>query len=506
MLLKLSIPYLYYFSFGFCILFLSTLLPNSVHCAFNDEEDSDQSAINVRTYENFKVNAEIENGCDLRVMRAYSMYGDATSLSQPNLIFPSIKQNCCGPRDQENIKALWRKSSRQIVKNQKYFLYLVKGVLSQSQDFLRLATHGSIIYDRIKNKKYSLEAVKRDYPGLSFYQGDLVWHNRNYKVLINSEFIELAEKIKNGMDTSKLKIMYHGFNQAAEFMMNVRRSFYSMICSVEGQLACSRKGFLKRVFYFNDIFYGTPFCEAMISHHFKYFYDYYYFVKRLQRFVDRLPFFVQITTEFEEGKGGILQGGGGPGPSNAGNTGTGGADYVRKGITIPYGHFLYGSPAYDHFMEHYDNEAFNLLDTLSVQACSQFSNFTACEFYCQEFSMVKHVDYFDGTPELLLNTFRTMMAMRDQFDGFRENEFEVDWVTLEKMIDELKEKYNPYIYVSTMPSDIEFNNQGNDFSELVGFNPLEAAAGCTLDLTFQHVSVLRGTLLLALAWLFFKAE
>ena len=432
------------------------------------------------------------------------MYGDASSLSQPNLVFPAIQQNCCGTRDQENIKALWRKASNQIMKNQKYFLFLAKGILSQSQDFMRLATHGWIIYDRVIKKKISLQAVKKDYPGLSFYQGDLVWHNRNYKVLINADFIKFAEEVKNGIDSNKLKIMYHGFNQAAEFMMNVRRSFYGMICSVKGQLACSRKGFFKRVFYFNDIFYGTPFCEAMINHHFRYFYDYYYFMKRLQRFVDRLPYFVQITDYLDEDANILSNQDRHTGPTSGGGSGgQPGGDYVRKGITIPSGRFLYGSPEYEYFESNYDKTTLGLVDRVMIQACSEFSSFTACEFYCQEFSMAKHNDYFDGSPDLLLNTFRTMMAMKDKFDGFRENEFEVDYMSLEKMIDELKEKYYPHIYVSTMPNDVEFNNQGNDFSELVGFNPLEFSAGCTLDLTFKSVSILKFLMMFALSFFLF---
>ena len=496
-------PYLYYFSSGIILILLLSMLPLKISSAFNDDEDPDQEAINVRVYENFKVNKEIEDNCDLRAMRAYSMYGDASSLSEPNLVFPAIQQNCCGKRDQENIKAIWRKSSHQIVKNQKFFLYLAKGILSQCQDFLRIAIHGSIIYDRINKKGYSFEAVKKDYPGLSFYQGDLIWHKHNYKVLINSDFIKLAEPVKQGIDQHKMKIMYHGFNMAAEFMMNVRRSFYAMICSIKGQLACSRKGFFKRVFYFNDIFYGTPFCDAMVANHFKYFYDYHYFLKRVMRFVDRLPYFIQLTEEFDENNANMLGNGGGRGPAGSN---TGGSDYERKGIIIPYGHFLYGSPAYNHFEEYYKNEKFGFGDSLSMQACSMYSNFTACEFYCQEFSMVKHNDFFDGSPRVMLNTFRTMMAMRDKMGGFFENEFEVDYVQLEKMIDELDEKYNEYIYISTMPQDVEFNSQGNDFSEMAGYNPLEFSVGCTLDLKFKSSFIFKTLILFSLIFLFFKSE
>jgi hypothetical protein len=511
------LSYLFYFTSVTVILFFVISLPEGVNTAHNDALDDDESSINVRSYASLQINPEIENNCDLRVMRAYSMYGDAASLSEPNLIYPAITQNCCGPKDQENIKALWRKASNQIVKNQKFFLYLAKGILSPIQDFLRLASHAHVIYDRIHNKKFSLESVKKDYPGLTFYMGDLVLHKRNYKILINADFIKMSEKVKNGIDATKLKIMYHGFNQAAEFMMNVRRSFYGMICSLDGQNACSRKGFLERAFYFDDTYYGTPFCEAMIAHHFRYFYDYYYFFKRVEYFVDRLPFFVQLTEPLDESaaqQANLLQGQAQGVPQRAptpqtnttGGTGGAGADFIRKGITIPYGHFLYGTPAHTYFEDNYDKPELNIIDHVGIQACSEFSNFTACEFYCQEFSMVKHNDFFDGSPEHLIDTFRTVMAIRETFEGFYENEFEVDYVTLEKMIDELKRKYNPFIYPSSMPTDIELNEQGNDFSELAGYNPLEWSVGCTLDLTFKYSSIIQSISVFAISWLFFKLE
>lgn len=490
--------YLSHFSFFLAPLVLGLLLTAPVQPAFNDAGDENSDAINVRIYEDFKVNPEIEDNCDLRVMRAYSMYGDAASLSEPNQVFPSIKQNCCGPRDQENIKAIWRRASSHIVKNQRFFLYLAKGMLSSARDFINIAINAVIIYDRVHGKKYSFDSVKKEYPGLQFFQGDLVWHTKNYKVLVNEELVKFAREMDSQMDRKRLHIMYDNFNQAAEFMMNVRRSFYGMICSIEGQQACSRKGFLKRVFYFNDIYYGTPFCDAMINHHFKYFYDYHYFLKRLMRFVDHLPYFLQVTDDFQQGNDSVLN----KSAPSAGNSG--GSDIERKGVTLPNGHFLYGSPAYDHFKEHYQNESLGLLDRLSLQACSQYSNFTACEFYCQEFSIAKHNDYFDGNPELMLRTFRVMMAVRENLKGFNENDFNLDYVKLENSIDDLKEKYYPYIYASTMPNDVEFNEQGNDFSELVGYNPLEVSANCTLDLTFKSAGSLASLFMLVLVLLFNK--
>ena len=480
-------------------LLLIALITIQIDCASNSEGDSDTSAINVRSYEDMKVIPEIENNCDLRVMRAYSVYGDAKSLSTPNELFPAIKQNCCGPNDQQNIKALWRKTANIITKNQKYFLYLAKGILSQSQDYMRMAAHAYTIYDRVIKKGISIQMVKKDYPGIEFYQGDVLWHNKNYKLLINADFIKFAEKIKSGMDTQKLKIMYHNFNQAMEFVMNIRRTFYGMICSVEGQKASTRRGFLSRVFMPNDIFYGTPFCEAMIAHHFRYFYDYYYFFKRLQRFVDHLPFFIQETTEFTAPISVTDS------PLNHSAPSTqqqgSGTDYVRKGITIKYGSFSYGTPSWDHFIEHYEIKSPDIIDRISLQTCSQYSSFAACEMYCQEFSIAKVTDRFDGTPEFLLRTFRTMMAMRDRLNGFTENEFEVDFVSLEKMIDELKFKYQEYFYMSTMPNDVEFHEKGNDFSELVGFNPFVMAENCTLDLSFKYTMLMPMNFLLFIGYL-----
>lgn len=468
--------------------------------AFDDSNDDDAFAINVRQYEDFKVNKEIENNCDTRVMAAYSMYGDASSLSMPNEVCPAIKKNCCGTRDQANIKVAWRMASNRITRNQKLFLYLAKGILTQCQDFLRLSIHGNIIYKRLVKENVALEMVQKDYPGVRYEQGQIIWHNRNYKLLINKQFIETTEGVEFGIDTSKIKIIYHNFNQALEFMMNIRRTFYCMICSVEGQFSSNRRGIFKRIFYPDDIYYGTPFCDALINHHFRYFYDYYYFFKRLQKLVDFLPLFIQQTSEFDPDVASPL----GNSSTHATSTSGTGSDYVRKNVMIPFGRFIFNTNTFNAYKKSYNIRYPSGFDSLSIQACSNYASFNACEFYCQEFSMVKQTDRFDGNPDFLFRTFQIMMAVRDKFQGFKENELEIDLLSTEKMTDELKRKYDPLIYVSTMPGTIEFDSKGNDFSELSGFNPFAMAANCSLELTFKSVwrNVVTGVLIAMFGLLF----
>jgi hypothetical protein len=462
--------------------------------------DSDKNAINVRSYGDYKVVPEIRDNCDLQVMRAYGLYGDARSLSEPNEIFPSIKQNCCGPIDQHNIKAMWRSASNKIKKFQKFFLFTVKGMLSISQDFLRISIHANLIYKKIKDKKLPLETIRKDYPGVSYENGEIVWHKHNYKVLINSEFIGLTKGIELGMDAHKLKIIYHNLNQAAEFMTNLRRTFYGMICSVEGQVASNRQGMLKKIFYPDDIYFNTPFCESLIHNHFIYFYDYYYFVKRLQKFVDHLPYFMQETTEFNPETQSILKGGS-PAPTN--NSSGSKEDFIRKGVVIPYGKFRYYSPIYSKFKDNYDIGEPNIFDSLSIQACNMMPGFSTCEFYCQELSIVKNTERFDGRPDLMFKSFQVMLAIRERFGGFGENELEVDLVSLEKMAEELYYKVEEFVYKSMTPDSLEMSTKGADFSALVGFNPMELSEGCTLDFHFKSVgnlliSALTGIILLFL--------
>lgn len=465
--------------------------------AWNDENDKDPMAINVRDYEDLKVNPEIENNCDLRIMRAYGMYADARNLSHKNEIFPSIKQNCCGVLDQQHIKAYWEKASSVILKSQKLVLYLLKGILTGSQDFVRLAIHGHLIASKAKSG--SMDMLLREYPGVSKQNGDLVWHHKNYKLLINSRFLEIAEPLKHGIDEKKLKIMYHNFNQAFEFLMNVRRNFYGMICSVEGQKASGRRGILNRIFLPDDIMYKPEFCESMIVHHFNKFYDYFYFVKRLQRLVDYLPFFIQETSEF---KADLLSNNGNGSSQNSGGNAIG-RDFIRKEVAIPNGYFLYYSPEYQKFNKNYDINMPDIGDTIALQACNLGMNMTNCYFYCTAFSMVKNTDWFDGNPDFLFRTFRIILAVRDVLGGFKENEFEVDLVALERKIEHLKRSYREYIYPSSAPNGVDFHKKGSDYWALDGVNPFEFSNGCVLDLKFKsawviHISWVFG--LLVLIW------
>lgn len=250
----------------------------------NNILDPDPMAINVRTFASYKVKKEIQDNCNLRVMRAYSLYADSPSLSYPNKICPKLEDNCCGPNDIETIEKLWRKTSSRIQKYQSLFLLMVKYILTQFQDWQRLATNILKV-----SKQYRRERTKADNAGQDF-----VWSYKSMKILINSDIIELSELIANqALSAVQIRIMYDDFNQAAEFMVNVRRHFYCMVCSVRGQEALQRSGNILRQFW-SSVLYDQEACPMFALHHLLYFHSYIKFFKRLQRFIEFLPYFIVI--------------------------------------------------------------------------------------------------------------------------------------------------------------------------------------------------------------------
>ena len=246
-------------------------------------------AINVRTFASYKVKKEIQDNCNLRVMRAYSLYADSPSLSYPNKICPKLEDNCCGPNDMATIEKLWRKTSSRIQKYQSLFLLMVKYILTQFQDWQRLATNILKV-----SKQYQRERVKAEKVGQDF-----VWSYKSMKILINEDILELSELIASqALSAVQIRIMYDDFNQAAEFMVNVRRHFYCMLCSVGGQEALQRSGNMLRQFW-SSVLYDEEACPMFALHHLLYFHSYIKFFKRLQRFIEYLPYFIVI----EEGGG-----------------------------------------------------------------------------------------------------------------------------------------------------------------------------------------------------------
>ena len=187
--------------------------------------DDDSDAINVRTFEDMQDSRpeEIQENCELDEMRAYSLIGDATSLSETNELCPSVSENCCGERDQENIVDLWREDSARIQKYTAYTLKILRYFLGNGENYYSIAN--SIIEDFKRKDGGNHDPIHMQINNGEEYGDD---ESDGYILNTNQYCFNAAEDVvtTNLFHKSTIEPFYHELNQKAEFLHNVRASFY----------------------------------------------------------------------------------------------------------------------------------------------------------------------------------------------------------------------------------------------------------------------------------------
>lgn len=465
-------------------------------------------------------------------MRAYSLYGDSPSLSYPNKICPSVTDNCCGPVDQDSIRHLWRRVLRRMTKYQILFLYMVKYILTQFQDWQRIATDIVKVFHHFQKEVLLHEKSGRDF----------VYSYKNVKILINSEIKGLADLIVNNpLSSTQLEIMYREFNQAVEFMINARRNFYCTICSVAGQNSIQRSGnFLRHMW--TSVLFDEKICPIFAYHHLMHFHTYLRFFKRLQRFIEFLPYFLVID------KGSRLLEQTRPrsvlrvlteqshkdehAPPNPNGFNISHVDSSKQKQAKPDNpkqsirgpgirnqedkSFMGGHIELDadypfeyknvdlRNLPHFQKSVGESLDEERIDLCVNNRNFLMCEFYCQQFNFAKATPTFDGDIEGVKRTFDILRNYIYQVDFLKENEFNADFVKIERYVDQYyttPEVLGSFI-ISTDPFSLDVSKLGTDFTVISSANPFLLGAGNTLEFHFKFAPIIVSLVCLfwALLW------
>jgi hypothetical protein len=468
-------------------------------------------------------------------MRAYSLYGDAQSFGTPNRICPSVTDNCCGPKDQSTIENLWRGVLKRITKYQILFLYMVKYILTQFQDWQRIST------DIMKVSRQFEKEIK-------FHEQrnvDFVYSYKNVKILINSDLRDLAKLIAmNPLSSTQLEIMYREFNQSVEFMINARRNFYCTICSASGQESIQRSGnFLRHLW--TSVLFSDEICTVFVRHHLMHFHTYLNFFKRLQRFIEFLPYFLVIdnsarileqsrprnirlrllanqsmsqdphtppnpngfqinhiegTTQNKQNTSTPSNGINGPGIRNRQDkTFQGG--YIELDANYPFEYKNVNLHSLPHFKDNFGDA----VDKEQMELCVNTPSFVLCENYCQQFNFAKATTTFDGDIEALKRTFDILRNYKYKVDFLKENDFNVDFLRIERYVDQYyadPEILGMFI-ISTDPESVDVSKLGTDFTYLSSANPFLLGNGNTLKFSFKFTSILYSGIMLAISLFYF---
>lgn len=468
--------------------FLFVLLTLAAFAAAEELGDSDSKAINVRTWEDYKQSrpAEIQENCEEDEMRAYSLIGDSQSLSEPNELCPAIQQNCCGKKDQENIIHLWREDSKRIEYYTTFTLKVFRYILGHGKNFYRIAK--SIVDDYKRKTPSNFQPVNMQTNNQA--NANHGQENSDGFVLNTNAYCKNAAHdvlTTNFLHESTAEPFYHQLNHKAEYLHNLRASFYCMLCSVEGQKQISSWRIFSSI---SNINYGPEFCKELVSHTFQVTYMLYENYNNLISNLIRMLTCVQVPLDRQTQNANL---GGGAAPNMASNNDF---ESTNPPYELPEG------------VQQMISNPLGMSDSGSTYACDWATGsstlfFLKCEYFCQKFNMAKANAFFEYDAFKLKNLFDYIRQYEDVFpNGSSTNMFRDDCITLVKDISEIYDKlpYEGRFFISK-DERIDLAKYDSDFTRLSSFNPMALAEGHKLDFHYQFVSVLKFGLAVILAGL-----
>ena len=488
----------------FPTLFLFVLFAlNPVHTT--ELGDSDENAINVRSWQDYNLSTppEITENCELDEMRAYSLIGDSQSLSEPNALCPAITQNCCGKMDQENIIALWRRDSKRIEYYTTYTLKVFRYILGHGKNFYKIA---KAIAEDFKRKRPD------NFQPVNMQTNSNAQNNQNgqngsnpnmpnedgFVLNTNAYCANAAHDVltTNFFHESSVEPFYHQLNHKAEYLHNVRASFYCMLCSVEGQSQISSWRIFKSI---SNVNYGPEFCKEIVAHTFQATYMLYTNYNDLISNFIRMLTCVQVPLSRQNANDPSM---GGNNQAVQPNSASASTDYTSTDPPYPL-------PV---SVEEMIKNPLGMSDWGSTYTCdwatgSGFAFFLKCEYFCQKFNMAKANPFFEYDAFKLRTLYEYLTQYEDIFpNGSDTNMFRDDVITLKKELEELYPKL-PYegLFFISKDDRIDLSKYDSDFTRLSSFNPMALAEGHTLDFHYQSVSIFKfGFALVMAAFLVMK--
>ena len=438
------------------MLFLLIIAP--ITAPYTELEDDDPYNINPHDYEYYKKNApaDVRDNCKFEVMNAYSLFGDAKSLSQKHEYCSNLKRNCCGALDQERIPKLWKYDEKRIRSHTVAYLKMMRYMLGFGKQYYKIA-------------KELIKAYEANQYGAGGANNQSTINlNDNEPLTINHTekcYRRAKDLLKINYDaTPKAEALYHMLNVRAEYMMNVRKNFYCMLCSPEYQQSMYTTNFMFRKVFSKRIYYSDKFCENMVRFTFPTAYQLYDSYNRYLRKLMKMS----------------------------------------KCIDIP-------NNRYDK-----DNSAFKKVmdDPLNIESIAQQSKheicnwntgqaftFSWCEWYCQSFNVAMPSRSFDGDLKRTFVVYDFLTQLQPMLEYPNANEFNDDLVLLKRDIDDnLKQQDN--FFFKSVNKLIDFTTYKSDFTSFTESDPMIVGDFNGLGFLYKNTMILQVSLALALSFVF----
>lgn len=433
-----------------------------VNLQANEIESDDPDKIESHSYDYYQVvrPKEVADTCELDEMLAYGLSGDATSLGEKNEICPHISQNCCGKKDQSRIWEYWHRDRKRQEYYHRTVLKIMKYILGYGKEWYRIA---SAIKEDYMDKERGLNKGNSSAPSAN--------NDKNYldkRLVVNAnKYCEKAAEYVLRLDFNtkeKVYTYYRMINEKVEFMENARRSFYCMICSIEGQRAIDTW----RVKHFSNIRYNTKFCETIVNHSFRINYELYNTYNTYISSLLRMKMCVSLT-------------------ANGANRGSGSGNADFKKDVPPVQLTIEERDAIEDPLENQKHFAF--------EACNTGKNYignAACIFYCGKFNIAKPSPELDLSTHALKAVFTRLEPLEEVFITSRNNFFLDDMNMLKRDIqDNYKRADKSSIFYKTTTQNIDISRYSTNF--LIGglrVDPMEVAKDTPLPMNYKSAKAL----------------
>ena len=436
-----------------------------------DVESNNSNRIQAHSYEYYQITRpqEISEKCHLDEMLAYGLSGDAMSLGEKNEICPFITQNCCGKQDQSRIWDYWHRDRKRQEFHHRTVLKILKYIIGYGKHWRELAEAINYNYnDKLREKKKKGNKSSAEQTNQTD-QNDKKRRSRNYveiKVDANRYCYEAAQYvIKLDYDTRAIaQTKYRLINSKTEFLENARRSFYCVLCSVEGQEAIDTWF----VNFANNFRFNRNFCDSMVRHTFRATYELY---NTYNQYIRSILKMLQCTTNEET--------------SNDRNTN----EASNKNFTKNRPPKKLNRVKRDLIENPLDNVA-----SFRFESCNftdKYIGTTMCFFYCGKFNIAKPSTILDMDIERLYEVYEELLPYEKTLIRSDVNFFNHDLARLKLDIENnfrLRDRSNRFF--KTIVQDIDIAEYKTNFWIGTGIDPMEVGRGNMLPMNYKSDQIL----------------
>jgi hypothetical protein len=475
------------------LFFLTAPLYNSKE---NTEDDPD--IIETRSFESYRIARppEIQKACLVEELNAYSLWGDSTSLGDPNPICPNIQQNCCGPKDQRRINYIWQTDRKRQENHHRFILKVHRYILGFGMKYYGVAKKIMEAW-QIQKMRFGDGKGGNQNGGQGNQSKNEDVETNNF-VITPSKFCFKHAKhvVESGFtDRKRAEAFYADLTLKVEFLENSRRGFYCSLCAGEAKTHFGTHWKMFDWLYKDRLFYDETFCQMIHEWTFRTIYTSWKSFRPYVSSIMKMLICVNPPGESSNKKG---QGAAKPGRPNIGNMI---GEKVKMQFSAQFVNFdlklrnpLDGlsddmKKIFNHpMMPHHPFK----LEFCNGAVPGDFFFFTRCEVFCQKWNIAKPVSLFDGSVKKTKFVFDYLLQYEFALSNNEQNLFRDKMNDLRKIIADSYEERNYKPFYTSIATDIKIDKYHSDFlGWWEGLHPMKLTEGSPLYFEYTNAGILK---------------